>query len=146
MSFGITSWVGQIVLAIAVIAITLGIIVPWLSRRDARVKQRLDLLGESLKNPQLEAQVSRQILLVLAKEHQSSRLHFLKSPVFWQRLVFGGGWLMFVFCGGMAALSWGGLVDHGIAREALVYALLGLAVASLPFAMREISSRQAAKQ
>ena len=127
-------------LMIAAIGATIAILVPWLRRRDARAKQRLDLLGESLKNPQLNAHTRSQILSVLAKEHESSRLHFLKNTAFWQRLMFGGGWLAFVFCGGMALLAWTDLVPRQIANEALVYSLMGLAAMSLPLAMRELAA------
>lgn len=70
-------------LVIAAVGIIIAIIVPWLIRRDALLKQRLDLLGESLKNPQLDAQTRSQILSVLAKEHEPGRRHFLKNPAFW---------------------------------------------------------------
>ena len=125
-----------------VLACTVAIAAPWLSRRNARVKQRLDLLQQALEHPQLDAQTRRQILAVLANEHQSSKLGALLSGVFWQRLVFGGAWLMFVFCGCVAFFSWSGIVPQHIGSEALVFSLMGLAVASLPFAMRELSSRQ----
>ncbi len=125
-----------------VLACTVAIAAPWLSRRNARVKQRLDLLQQALEHPQLDAQTRRQILTVLANEHQSRKLGALLRGAFWQRLVFGGAWLMFVFCGGMALLSWSGIVPRHIGSEALVFSLMGLAVASLPFAMRELSTRQ----
>jgi hypothetical protein len=126
-------------LMIAAMGTTIAILVSWLRRRDARAKQRLDLLDKSLENPQLDAQTRNLILSVLANEHESSRLHFLKNTAFWQRLVFAGGWLAFVFCGGMALLSWSGVVYLRIADEALVYSLMGLAVMSLPIAMRELA-------
>lgn len=127
-------------LVIAALGIIIAIVVPWSIRRDARAKQRLDLLGESLKNPQLDAQTRSQILSVLAKEHESGRLHFLKNPVFWQRLVFGGGWLAFVFFGGMALLSWIGVVSHQFLSESMVYSFMGLVMMSLPVAMRELAA------
>ncbi|MFT4515079.1 MAG: hypothetical protein ACI89X_001213 [Planctomycetota bacterium] len=130
---------------IAAAGVVIAIFVPWLKRRDARAKQRLDLLGESLESPQLDPGTRNQILSVLAKEHEA-KLGFLSNRAFWQRMFFGGGWLMFIVCSGMAALSWSGVVDHKVASEALVGALTGLAVASLPFAMREMTTRQVAKQ
>lgn len=130
---------------LVVLGSTVAIAGPWLRRRDARAKQRLDLLEESLQHSQLDPGTRNQILSVLAKEHEA-KLGFLANRAFWQRMIFGGGWLMFVVCSGMAILSWSGMVHRQIANGALAGALVGLAVSSLPFAMREMSSRQVAKQ
>lgn len=130
---------------LAVLGSTIAIVGPWLSRRNARAKQRLDLLEESLQHPQLDPETRNQILSVLTKEHDA-KFGLLANGALWRRMIFGGGWLVFVVCSGMAVLSWSGMVHRQIANGALAGALVGLAVSSLPFAMREMSSRQVAKQ
>ena len=88
----------------AVFGSTLALVGPFLKRRAARQKQRLDILEESLKHPNLDAQTRDEILRVLTREHEAPGLSFLGKSAFWQKLVFGGGWLAFVFCGGMGRL------------------------------------------
>jgi hypothetical protein len=125
-------------LVIAALGIIIAIVVPWLIRRDARARHRLELLGESLKNQQLDAQTRSQILSVLAKEHNEGRLRFLKDPGFWQRCTFGFGWLVFIGSLGVSLLLW--LSDDPDAENGLFFAVGGLAIFSLPIAMRELAA------
>lgn len=127
---------------VVVLSSTVALVGPWLKRRSRLQQQRLDILQESLQHPTLDAETRRQILRVVAREHEASALSFLGRASFWQKLVFGGGWLAFVFCGGMALLSWSGLIRRHIADEAVVCSLVGLAIASVPIAMRELTARR----
>jgi hypothetical protein len=122
----------------AVLAAVLSVV----GRRDARIRQRLTLLQQALEHPQLDAATRSQILSVLAKEHETSKLQFLKSANFWHRFVFGGGWLVFVFFGGIALLAMSNILPQQTAQLAIAWSLCGFAVLTLPLALRELLRRK----
>jgi len=124
------------------VGVVVAVFVPWLKRRDARAKQRLDLLAASIERPEIDAQVRSQVLRTLAMEHESvGLLHRLMSSSFWVNLTFGLGWLLFVGALGCALLMW--LSDDSDAENALYFAVGGLAILSLPIALRELGLRKA---
>ena len=124
------------------VGVVVAIFVPWLKRRDARAKQRLDLLAASIERPEIDAQVRSQVLRTLAMEHESvGPLHRLMSSSFWVNLTFGLGWLLFVGALGCALLLL--LSDDSDAYNALFFAVGGLAILSLPIALRELGLRKA---
>lgn len=127
-----------VLLVSAVLAVVLSVV----GRRDARVRQRLTLLQQALEHPQLDAATRSQILSVLAKEHDASKLRFLTSANFWHRIIFGGGWLVFVFFGGIALLAMNNVLPQGMAQLAIVWSLCGFAVLTLPPALRELLRRK----
>ena len=123
------------------VGVVVAVFVPWLKRRDARAKQRLDLLAASIERPEIDAQVRSQVLRTLAMEHESSGpLHRLMSSSFWMNLMFGLGWLLFVGALGCALLMW--LSEDSDAEYALFFAVGGLAILSLPIALRELGLRK----
>ena len=128
------------IFCVALAGVVVAILVPWLIRRDARARRRLELLGESLKNQQLDAETRSQILSVLAKEHHEGRLRFLLDPGFWQRCTFGFGWLLFIGSLGISLLMW--LSEDSDAEYGLFFAVGGLAILSLPIALRELGLRK----
>jgi hypothetical protein len=138
----------MLVLTLMVFAagVAIVIFVLWLNRRHARARQRLDLLGEALENPQLDEQTRGLILSVLANEHEASRLRSLISWAFWQRVVVAGGWFVFAMFGGLSFMSWAGWISKNNNPEALVYSFMGLVVLSMPIAIREFSSARDQKR
>jgi len=128
--------------AIGVFVVVAVGVVSILGRRHARVKQRLTMLQQALEHPQLDAQTRSQILAVLSNEHESSKLGFLVSKAFWHRVIFGSAWLLFIFCGGLSVLAWFRIIPQHLAQFPMVLALIGLAVMTLPFSLRELSGRQ----
>lgn len=128
----------------ALLVVTGGLIAifaPLLARRAARAKQRLDLLQQSLQHPQLDPATRNQILLVLANEHEANKWRWLTSRSFWQRVIFGGGWLLFVFFGGVAALAMSNFLPKFIMQSAFMLCLLGLALMTLPYGLGELARR-----
>lgn len=45
-----------------------------------------------------------------------------------------------MFCGGMALLSWIGVVPHQFLSESMVYSFMGLVMMSLPIAMSDLAA------
>jgi len=119
------------------VVVSLILLISSFSRhRAARRGQRLTMLQQALEYPQLDPQTRNQILRVLTEE-QRGGLRFLFTVAFWERLLFAVGWLMFLLFGG----RWIGAQLDVFSRYqmdmCLVFGLLGLALMSLPIAMRE---------
>ena len=119
------------------VGVAAAIFVPWLRRRDARAKQRLDLLAASLEGPEVDAQARSQVLLTLTREAEMSAS---ARSSFWTRLMFGFGWLLFVFSLGVTLVMW--WANDRESENAFLFALGGLAILSLPIALRELGMRK----
>lgn len=108
------------------------------ARRHRTARQRLDVLGDALQRPDLDAETRRNILRVVTDEHEASRLQFLRRPAFWRGATFAVGWMMFLFCGGMSLAAGMDLIDDSVTDQAIPAALLGLGLLTLPVALREV--------
>jgi len=105
-------------------------------RQHSERQKRLDILEKALERPDLDAALRREILGVLAREHEPQH-----RPAAWRSVSFGVGWLLFVMCGGVLALDFVGVVRNIDERTVGPLALLGLGLLSLPVALREMTRR-----
>jgi len=129
--------IGMIFTIVGVLAVVLLI---WLNHRNAMAKKRLDLLSQSLDHPDLDAATRQKILDVLTKEQGMGLLGWLFNKELWLRLIGGVGWLTFVIAGGLFLLMAAGIIRGQEKEHFLVTALIGLAVVSLPVAVREMAA------
>lgn len=130
--------VGALVTVVALVAIGLGYVIG--RRRRSRGSQRLDILQQALQRPDLDPGTRAEILRVLANDQQLVR--WLLSPMFWQRIWFGVGWMTFLVAGGLWLWT---VFDYGTGlppRAVAPFAMVGLAMLTLPHGLRELSNRE----
>lgn len=105
-------------------------------RHELRL-QRLQLLQEALRRPDLDEPIRRELLLALGREHRGPwRLAYgLYLGLAWCGFVIGGA-----YCTFYAARGW----NLGQLEPALFATLVSFALLTLPFAVRELLGRSLA--
>jgi hypothetical protein len=107
---------------------------------------RLQVLAESLRQPQLDEQVRKQVAELLAEEHRLAGSWRRSGG--WlgvlQALALGTGWFLMVVGGGYCALAWSTGLPFGLRDPAILAAMTGLAMVTLPTALREMLGRRLA--
>ena len=101
--------------------------------------RRMEVLDRALDHPDLDRETREQLVSLLAREH-SSRLAFLGQMSFWLSACFVIGWLLLVFNGAAAVLCQLQVLSVPIVAP-LVTAACGLALVTLPTAVREFWAR-----
>lgn len=115
-------------------------------RRDLRMR-RLELLAESLRDPNLDAATRNEVVRALANGPLDAFGWIwkqLRRPMLWKVLWFGSGWMLMLLCGAAVTLDWlGALRLGGPDRPAFtMMAVLGFGIVTLPLALRELLRRE----
>ena len=124
--------------------LVLGVIVLLMSLRGrsrSGAARRLAVLEKALEHPELDAETRAQLVATMV-EHQTRRpLGFLFRSSFWLSACFVVGWLLMIV-NGVGALLIKLELLHAFKLDALlVMGVAGLALATLPVALREFLYR-----
>jgi len=110
-------------------------------RSRSGAARRLEVLEKALEHPELDAETRAQLVATMV-EHQTRRpLGFLSRSSFWLSACFVVGWLLMIV-NGVGALLIELELLHAFKLDALlVMGVAGLALATLPVALREFLYR-----
>ena len=130
----------QVAAVIAIISVIGGVLAMVLNRVAATSvrRRRLDVLEKALQHGSLDDATRQQLLQVLAREAGGG---WITKPGVWARLSFGAGWIMFVISGGMLLLWMTDVIRYIDDDVVFGFALLGLALMTLPLGLREFARR-----
>jgi len=107
---------------------------------------RLQVLAESLRQPQLDDEVRKQVAELLAEEHRLAGSWRRRGG--WlgalQAVSLGLGWFALVVGGGYCALGWWTGLPRSVGDPAILTAMVGFGLLTLPTAMREMLGRRQA--
>ncbi len=120
----------------------------WIRHRTANVNEysgRYSVMPDRFYRPSIE-QVRKQVAELLAEEHRLAGSWRRSGG--WlgvlQALALGTGWFLMVVGGGYCALAWSTGLPFGLRDPAILAAMTGLAMVTLPTALREMLGRRLA--
>ena len=124
--------------------LVVGVIILLMSLRGrsrSGAARRLEVLEKALEHPELDAETRAQLVATMV-EHQTRRpLGFLFRSSFWLSACFVVGWLLMIVNGVGALLIELELLQSFKLDALLVMGVAGLALATLPVALREFLYR-----
>jgi hypothetical protein len=138
--------------ALAMVSVMVGcVVVVWMLLAHWHKRERLRTIQRAIESGHLDEATRRQVLEILTADSR-------RAAEFWQRLwpnlvhlarrvVFIGGWLTLMIGGGMwIAMEIGGTGSRYDTEGAMVATVIGMALVTLPLALRELDARRAASR
>lgn len=130
-----------IVFVAALIVVTTVLLTSMRRRSRRAATQHLDVLKKALEHPQLDAETRARLLATMVEQQTRRPLGFLTRSSFWLSACFVVGWLLMIINGVGALLTELQVLRSFKLEPLLVMGVSGLALVTLPIALREFLYR-----